>query len=106
MTKKTRPYNVLTGKVYPFAFFSEWRRCFSTIEQHSEHHCQLHIFDDTVCVVNHGSMIVGYECFHTPSAGTDKREYRMQKVVIKQCTAHFHCLLIGIEMVDIYHHQM
>ena len=54
MTKKARPYNVFAGKVYPFAFFSEKGRCFRIIEQHGEHHCQLHIFDDTVCVVSHG----------------------------------------------------
>ena len=54
MTKKARPYNVLAGKVYPFAFFSEGNGCPCTIKQHGEHHCQLHLFDDTVCVVSHG----------------------------------------------------
>ena len=68
-------------------------------------HCPAHTLSYITALIVCVQVAVRYECFHTPVAGTDKCEYRVEKRIVEQCTTHFYGFLIGIEGIYIYHYE-
>ena len=87
MAEEAGSYDVFAGGVYGFF------------------HCPAHTLSYITALIVCVQVAVRYECFHTPVAGTDKCEYRVEKRIVEQCTTHFYGFLIGVEVIYIYHYE-